>query len=382
MKFLIKKKYSLPKEPKILMIFSYDFMGPYTRDLAMGFANQGKTFALISLSGFTYSNWPTEFGIKNLSKDFNKIMNPFQKLIKTVRVCREFNPDIIQTHLFYGGIIGVICGLLLKKPVILTRHHLDEHFLTGQKIHRILDHLSAKFATVVVTFSKATKDWIVENEGINSEKIKIINQGFSFDGMSPSKKEILKAKQDLHFESRYFNIICVARYSKTKGQEYLLEAFKRLLLISAADMTLTFIGPGDSHWLEDLASRDMLGEKVRILKSRDNIPACIAAADLVVHPSLVDSFSQLIIEAQAVGCPLIAFDIAAAREQILDGFTGVIIPPRDVDMLVTSIERLYRNKIERIKMGLEGKTHVRNVFPLVKMVEKEISLINQICSEK
>ena len=125
-----------------------------------------------------------------------------------------------------------------------------------------------------------------------------------------------------------------------------------------------------------------LEEHVRILSSRADAPACIAAADMVIHPSLADSFSQLLIEAQAVGGLLIASDIAAAREQILDGKTGLVIPPRDPKAIVEAVRFLIRNPELAKSMRQSGPPHVRERFTWQRMVAEEIYCLSKFLNGK
>ncbi len=311
-------------------------------DMAHGFSSQGNTLGFISLSGAPTPEWATRYPIIDFSAQFVNRKGLLSRIVGTVRVIRRFQPDVLQVHLFMGGIVGLACGKLLRKPVILTRHHIDEHHQVGTSMHRAIDKFCASNATQVVVCSKAAKKWLIEEEGINAKKITVINQGFDFDSLNPTNEEKSRAKRELGFTESTFNVICVARYSRTKGQEYLVEAAKELAN-RVPNLSITFIGPGESEWLSLMVTEFGLANVVRVMGSRDDVPACIGAADLVVHPSLVDSFSQLIIEAQGVGGPIIASDIAAAREQIIDGITGVIVPPKDVSALANEIERLYND---------------------------------------
>jgi glycosyltransferase involved in cell wall biosynthesis len=137
------------------------------------------------------------------------------------------------------------------------------------------------------------------------------------------------------------------------------------------------MGPGDSEWLIELVKELGLGQYVRILPSRNDIPACIAAADMIIHPSLADSFSQLVIEAQAVGGLLVASDIAAVREQVLDGVTGLIVPPRDPKAIADAVRLLLDNPESAMSMKAKAPLHVRGSFTWQRMVNEEIDCLKK-----
>ena len=358
------------------MIFSASYDGHYARDLAHGFQDLTVEVGFISLLGAPKPSWLDGEYSKDLSGTFNLGLSFIEKVLRTLSIARKFRPDVIQTHLFYGGIVGLLAGKILRIPVIHTRHHIDEHYQSGTLIHRFLDRVTARNADHVIVCSKATKKWLVEIEGVEEKHISVINQGFDFNFLNPSVEAIKKAKIDLGFSDNKLNIICVARYSRAKGQDYLLHALSELTS-TIPEISLTFMGPGQSDWLSELVNELDLKRYVQILSARNDVPACIAAADIIIHPSLADSFSQLLIEAQAVGGLLIASDIAAAREQIIDGETGVIIPPRDSRAIANAVRYLANNPELTISMRRKGPAHVRNNFTWQRMVSEEVACLTK-----
>jgi glycosyltransferase involved in cell wall biosynthesis len=361
---------------RVLMIFSNSYDGAYPRDLSHGFFDASVELGFISLSNATVPNWLQNHSAREFSKGFGKDTSLIRKVLLTISVIRSFKPDIIQTHLFVGGIVGLLAGKLMGIPVIHTRHHIDEHYQAGTFLHRWIDRIAAKKSDHVVVCSVAAKNWLIKVEGVKEKHITVINQGFDFSYLSPSTQEIEKVKLDLGFSENSLDIICVARYSKAKGQNYLLLALRDLIKTNP-NITLTFMGPGDSEWLSRLVNELGLERYVRILSSRNDVPACIAAADMVIHPSLADSFSQLVIEAQAAGGLLLASDIAAVREQILNGKTGAIFAPRDPNSIVESARYLIDNPDIAISMRKNAPYHVRENFTWQRMVNEEIACLKR-----
>lgn len=365
---------SVPALKRVLMVFSNSYNGAYPRDLSHGFFDAGIEIGFISLSKAAVPQWINNHSAKEFSGRFGEDISLARKVLRTISVIRSFKPDVIQTHLFQGGIVGLIAGKLMRIPVIHTRHHIDEHYQSGTFVHRWIDRTVAKSSDHVVACSEAAKKWLVEVEGVKQSHITVINQGFDFTYLNPSSEAIEKAKSDLGFSEDKLDIICVARYSKAKGQNYLLLALSELIK-TIPNISLTLMGPGDSEWLVELVGELGLKDFVRILPSRDDVPACIAAADMIIHPSLADSFSQLLIEAQAVGGLLIASDIAAAREQIIDGETGIIVSSRDSKAIEKAVRLLINNPELAISMRQNGPSHVRAKFTWQRMVSEEIECL-------
>jgi glycosyltransferase involved in cell wall biosynthesis len=361
--------------PRVLILTSYDFNGRYFRDLASIFSKQKREFAIMSIADLGHLKWDgtseiTDLTIRNLNFGVARIFFQF-------RAVKAFRPDIIQTHLFRAGVVGILFGKLLGIKVILTRHHIDEHAQVGTFLHQMLDRLCAKLANHVVVFSNAAKRWLIECEKIDPGKISVINQGFDFSRLEPGLLEIKSAKNELGYRSEHFNVLCIARYSKTKGQEYLVQAMS-MMVKEYSNVRLAFIGPGDPTWLITYIKQSGLDKYIKCLPSRNDVQACIAASDLVVHPSLADSFSQLIIEVQAVGCALIATDIAAAREQIEEESTGLIVAPRDPAAIYKALRRLYLDPSLRDILANEGKKHVRRKFSIERMYREQVQCYQNV----
>lgn len=362
---------------KVLMITSHSYAGRYWQDIAINFKSRPEELGFVSLDVFDSPKWASENNhVKYLAMENGKPLSPFF-LFELFKRIKSFQPDVIQTHLFRAGLLGLFFGRLLRVPVVVTRHHIDEHILAGSRIHCFLDRASIRFADAVIVRSRAAKNWLVKKEGGDATKITIVNQGFDFELLSPTNDQIVVAREDLCLSESDFNILCIARYSQTKGQEYLAGAVSRLVG-EIPNLRLTFVGPGEPDWLQKVITNLGIENITRISLSREDIPACLASADLVVHPSLVDSFSQLLIEVQAVATPVIATDIAAASEQVLDGISGLIVPPRDENAIASAIKKLYFDPSLRQRMGREGSKWVRINYQVSKMVDQDLLVLRSV----
>jgi glycosyltransferase involved in cell wall biosynthesis len=362
---------------KILMMTSSEWAGPYIRDLVYGLSSKGYEIIYISLGGPLKNKLSSSKNVSDLSLEFSTNDSMLKKVIKTYKVINEFNPDLIQTHFFIAGLIGTLVGKLSRTPVILTRHHIDENYISGKRILVWLDRLSTLLANHVVVCSEAAKKWMCDVEHCNETKITVINQGFFFDEVKYSELEIALIQSELGFSQKSFNLICICRYTSGKGHELLLETFKEVFG-KINNVNLAFVGHGDSQWLKDIVLKQGLEKHIKVLNQRDDIFGCIIASDVVVHPSLVDSFSQLVIEAQFIGRPIVAFDIAAAREQILEGQTGFVVEPKDTHAMAEKILLLYRDPEICLALGKNGIEHVTKSFTHERMINETLSLLRRV----
>ncbi len=139
-------------------------------------------------------------------------------------------------------------------------------------------------------------------------------------------------------------MVYVARLHPEKGHRYLLEAMAQLRA-QGIDSTLCLVGTGPAEGdLRSLSRRLGLEDAVKFLGWRDDALAILAAADLVVHPSLHEALSSAVIEAVALGRPIVAADVSGVRDVLGDSEFGVVVPPGDTRALLegirTSLESL------------------------------------------
>lgn len=121
-----------------------------------------------------------------------------------------------------------------------------------------------------------------------------------------------------------------------------------------------------------------LGDHVRLLGPRDDVPALMAAADLVVHPSHEEGFSNTILEAMAAGKAVVATDVGGIPEAVEDGVTGLLVPPCSPDRLAKALLSLLEDPARARGMGDAGRRRVRETFPLAKMVGEIEDLYEEI----
>jgi glycosyltransferase involved in cell wall biosynthesis len=216
----------------------------------------------------------------------------------------------------------------------------DEHVLNRLINESIL-------ADSCVVASSFTKETLVEN-GIPENKIKVIPYGV--DSLKfPAKKEYNLIDGPL-------NIIFVGQMIQRKGLYYLLEAVKKL---NAPNVVLTIVGRGsiDQNLLDKY--RSIASIKIKINLSHIDLVNEFHCSDVLIFPSLVEGFGQVILEAMSSGLPVICTPNTAGRDLFISGKEGIIVPIRDIEALAEKIEWCRNNKIELEEMGREAARTAR-----------------------
>ncbi len=123
-----------------------------------------------------------------------------------------------------------------------------------------------------------------------------------------------------------------------------------------------------------------LQEQVRLLGPRDDVPALMAAADLVVHPSHEEGFSNTILEAMSAGKAVVATAVGGIPEAVEDGVTAILVPSRSPERLAEVLVSLLTDPARARAMGEAGRRRVRERFPLEKMVRGIEGLYDELLS--
>lgn len=166
----------------------------------------------------------------------------------------------------------------------------------------------------------------------------------------------------------------VGKLDEIKGHKYLFKALQEIQALRPGIKCLVVgVGP---HEVELKKQTKELGleDEVIFTGYRQDMPQVMKAIDILACPSLTEAFPLVIIEAMAMGKPVVGTDVGGISEAIVDGTNGFLIPPEDVDALISALQDLIGEKDLRMKMGESGVKRARSNFSIEGTVT-EISKI-------
>ncbi|WP_048863445.1 glycosyltransferase, partial [Acidisphaera rubrifaciens] len=118
-----------------------------------------------------------------------------------------------------------------------------------------------------------------------------------------------------------------------------------------------------------------LGERLRLLGYREDIPAILAAADIFALPSHFEGLPMSVIEAMLTGLPVVATDIRGPREQVVEGATGYLVPPRSIAPLAAALGRLIADPGLRACLGAAGRARALERFDEARVIARTLDLL-------
>jgi glycosyltransferase involved in cell wall biosynthesis len=358
-------------------LYPFDFDTPYFESLCTGVAAAGVRLLLVSLAAEKPPPWAEAAGARFVGLGAPRRSRYPRAIRGLARLLEEEEVDVLQTHLFDAGILGLLAarGAPAVRTVV-TRHHLDDVSLGGTRLHVALDRWMARTADRVVVSSEAVKRHMTSRERLRPDNIRPIHYGFDFERLRASASDRARVRAEWRVDGK-FVVGCVGRFFKNKGHEYLIDAVGRLLP-AHPDLRVVLLGSGDAGAIEASVRRHGVESAVLFGGYRRDVAACMKGFDLLVHPSLSESFGQVLVEAMAVGTPVIATSVGGVPEIVEDGRTGLLVPPRDPAAIAAAVERLRTEPSLRLRLAREGELDVRRTFTVERMVARQVACYEEI----
>lgn len=173
-------------------------------------------------------------------------------------------------------------------------------------------------------------------------------------------------------------VLALARLDAQKGLFDLLEAAARV-----PEANFVIAGEGkERESLEDKARMLAIDGRVLFLGHRDDVPELLASCDLFVLPSLYEGFPLSVLEAMAAGKPVVATAIGGTEEAVINGGTGLLVPPHDPAALAAAIRSLLSDPPLGRRLGLAGRERALREFSAEKMVQEVSELYERVLSRR
>ncbi len=288
---------------------------------------------------------------------------------------REIDPEIVHTHLIHADVYGYLAAKALGARRVISSRHNDDQFRHRPRWRRLNRWLWRRI-DAGIAISDAIKRFTIDIEGAPADKVSVVRYGLDYswlsDGDIEAARRELRAALKLDEKALILGIVC--RLVEQKGLPYALEALRRVRA-DFPEAHLVIAGDGEKGAeLRRLASALGIADRVHWLGWRADAADLMAAFDLLLAPSLWEGFGLVLLEAMSCRVPVIASRVSAIPEVVLDGETGILIEPRDVDALAKAIARLLSDRALRKYMGLLGAARVEEDFSVKGMVDGTVAI--------
>lgn len=295
-----------------------------------------------------------------------------RSLARLVAALRAERADVVHTHVHFSlNVLGRVAGRLTGARVV-AHMHIDNVFRArgmGRRAQVALDNATARLCSTIVAVSEVTATSLVR-QGYPAARVVVVPNGIAVPGPAePSRPD--GVPDGVPF------LLHVGRLAPVKGQRELIEA---LALLGRRDAVVVLAGRDletDGAFERDLEARaDELGVRDRVVFAgyRDDVPALLAAADVFVLPSQIEGLPLTVLEAMAAARPVVATPVGGTPEAVVDGETGELVPPGDVEALARALDGLLSDPDRARRLGESGRRRVEERFSAAAMSERVLAL--------
>ena len=287
-----------------------------------------------------------------------------------LRVIRDFRPALVCCHSTKAGFLGRLAARLAGVPAVFTVHGWG--FSEGVPALRraaVLraERLAAGWADRIICVSEYDRDLALRHGVARPEQMVVVPNGV------PPVGEELRARPG---EGGPVRLVMVARFEAPKDHLLLLRALAGL---AAPEWELWLVGDGR---LEEKARQEAaglgLGDRVRFLGPRHEVPELLARCHVFVLTSNWEGLPLTVLEAMRAGLPVVASDVGGVREAVADGETGFLVPRGDAARLRERLKLLLQTPELRARMGAAGYGRWRERFTLDRMLRNTEAVYREV----
>lgn len=293
-----------------------------------------------------------------------------------LRLIKEENIHVMHLHCYGASTFGRLAGLITGRPAIIHDYDTEVYFPYPSYL-RIADRLLAPTTQVAIAPSPMVRNFLMKKRKIEGERIRMMLHAIPSEKYASVPKErIIRIRGSLGIDGNTRIVGTVTKLGPQRGNDYLLKtaaevvkAYPNVVFVMVYKPTLFHRLPNQKYVqvsrtdtermateLDALVKGLGIEKSVRLIECPGNVDELVSACDLVVAPFLSERFSSVnLLEAMAMGKPLIATDTGEQREIIRNGVNGYLVSPGDTKELAERILKLLNSPEELDRLGRQAR---------------------------
>ena len=293
-------------------------------------------------------------------------------ILQLRKIIRQRRIDVVHTHLTRATYMGYFAGNISRVPVISS-----VHVLTSDFAYRWLPRTNHWFVAV----SNFLREGMI-NRGMPEDRVKTIYNGTDLQKETASMSnpsELLSVRAELGIPPDALIVGQVGRVDSFKGAPLAVQAAGQVVK-TFPNAYFVFVGhtePIIQQGLWEMASELGIGDRLRFTGVRNDIARIMSAMDVLITPSEAEACPMTVIEAMAMGKPVVATRVGGIPELIVDGQTGLLVE-RDPEPLAAAIKRVLSDRQWRLQLGEAGAERAEQMFTAKVMADNMERLYRQV----
>jgi glycosyltransferase involved in cell wall biosynthesis len=288
-------------------------------------------------------------------------------LVELIRILRRERPDILHASSSKAGVLGRLAAVLAGIPIrIFTVHGwaFAAHSGAAARLYYWADRLMRPLTSVTICVSEHARARGLEARTCTTGETAVI----------PNAVDVRSAPAARRDWDRPL-VVTVGRLKAPKDN---LTLVRSLALLHPGSVDALIVGEGpDRAELEAEIRRLGIGERVRLVGERRDVPELLAGADVFVLSSASEGMPVSVLEAMAAGLPVVGSRVGGVPELVVDGQTGLLVEPGDPDELAAAIGRLLADRELRRRLGDAGRDRVQRHFGLDSFRRAHVELYSR-----
>jgi glycosyltransferase involved in cell wall biosynthesis len=309
----------------------------------------------------------------HLGSDGVGLVRPWLRLR---HLLKQERAEILHTHLPKADLLGFLARLSgFSSPWVSSVHGIYANHWRGRWALPLFG-LVWRRADRIIAISEAVKNWLVQYYRLRPEGVRVVYYGIEPERWASPVQDLRSA---WGLEGRFL-IGSVGRLEPVKGHDILIRAmysvvrqFPQAILLIAGHDPWSY-----GRVLERQVAQLGLERNVLLLGFQSDVPSFLHALDVFAFASRSEGFGQVLIEAMAVGKPIVASRIPPITEIVMEGETGLLVPSDDPDSFARAICALLDNPQRAREMGERGQQRVREIFSAEAMARKTLEVYKQV----
>ncbi len=345
----------------------------YIKTLALSLKSRGHQ-VIVASCGEDAVEELKESGICHLKISTNTKCEVNPKLLiaflKARAIVKRERIEIIHAHTRVTQVLGTILSKSIGVRLITTCHGFFNLNL-GRK-------LLPCWGRKTIAISEPVRECLINRMGISKDRISLIHNGVDVNRFKGTNKKEAKERLGLN-DAPVIGI--TSRLSSGKGHQSLLQAAE-IILKERGDIQFLIVGDGPFRdRLIKIAEDLKIKEKITFAGKTADVLPFLQAMDIFVHPSSKEGLGLSILEAMALGLPVVASDTGGIYIAVRENRTGLLVPPGDYQCLADGIMRFLRDPSLIMKMGEEARKVACEEFGLEDMVKRVEEVYKEVLDE-
>jgi glycosyltransferase involved in cell wall biosynthesis len=285
---------------------------------------------------------------------------------RLARRLRRSRAGAAHTHLIHADLHGAAAAALAGVRHLVSSRHNDDPFRRLAPV-RLLNQLALRRAARLIAISQALAEFAVRVEGAPAGKVACIHYGLD-PARFLARAEAGRLRREMGWGEAAPVVLFVGRLTAQKGVETLAAAWEEVVARCPAARLVVAGDGGLRPRLEAMQARP--AANLHLLGWRSDVASLMLDADVVVVPSLWEGFGLVTLEAMAARKPVVASRVSSLPEIVVDGETGLLVPPADSNSLAEAMLRLLGDRDEAQMFGSAGRRRLESQFTVERMAKR------------